>query len=155
MNRVAIATCKLVCRLVKQGTMRRSEVAEILFQESDSETSAFSLSQFDSTAYKFDIHERSRGQTEKRDICNGVAARLAALRDRILAAGKAALPPSRAVMGPPFVPALDFLRRLVLDAAEPAAAAAAAEIAAEIAAAGPDCTASRAVGCKRLRQSGP
>ena len=95
---------------------------------------------------------------ENRDMrahCSAVAERLAVLRDRILAAGKAALPPSRAVMGPPFVPALDFLRRLVLDAAEPAAAAAAAEIAAEIAAAGPDCTASRAVGRKRLRQSGP
>jgi hypothetical protein len=52
-----------------------------------------------------------------RSICRGVLLRLAALRDRIRAAGRAVLPPSRAVMGPPFVPALDFLRGLVLDAA--------------------------------------
>ena len=45
-----------------------------------------------------------------------VADRLSALRDRIRADGRATLPPSRAVMGPPFVPALDFLRRLVLAA---------------------------------------
>ncbi len=49
--------------------------------------------------------------------CGGVATRLAALRDRIRANGTAVLPPSRAAMGPPFVPALDYLRRLVLDAA--------------------------------------
>ncbi len=64
-------------------------------------------------------------------LCQEVELRLATLRGRICAAGKAKLPHSRAVMGPPFVPALDFLR----DAVRSLAVAAAAEAAAAAAAA--------------------
>eukprot|EP00291_Cryptomonas_curvata_P007944 CAMPEP_0172181610 /NCGR_PEP_ID=MMETSP1050-20130122/17920_1 /TAXON_ID=233186 /ORGANISM="Cryptomonas curvata, Strain CCAP979/52" /LENGTH=114 /DNA_ID=CAMNT_0012854925 /DNA_START=379 /DNA_END=720 /DNA_ORIENTATION=- len=49
------------------------------------------------------------------DVRRGVLRRLAALRDRISAAGAAVLPPSCAAMGPPFLPALDFLSTLILD----------------------------------------
>ena len=142
---VGLTAFHLINKLVKQGTMKPCEVVQILrccsksirtpapgvHPRNDGDPArSDSCHSDDSNAAVAHIHPPHY----MRSLCIGVAARLAALRDRILAAGKAALPPSRAVMGPPFVPALDFLRRLVLDAVEPAAAAAAAEIAAAAAA---------------------
>ena len=135
---VGLTAFHLINKLVKQGTMKPCEVVQILRCCSKSiRTRQPCLNPARSDSCHSDSNAavaHIQLSLYMRSLCIGVAARLAALRDRILAAGKAALPPSRAVMGPPFVPALDFLRRLVLDAAEPAAAAAAAEIAAAAAA---------------------
>ena len=104
----AYATYCLVCQLVKQGKMSQVDVDQIVARCCQANTCA---------------HPSVRPGT--RPLCAGVAARLAALRDRIRATGTALLPPSRAVLGPPFIPALDLLRSLVLDAGGSASATAA------------------------------
>ena len=128
----ALATLSLIRALVKEGTMSPVTTRQIL--ERSNACHLQCRASESSTESDSDVVSAAMRCLENRDMrahCSAVAERLAVLRDRILAAGKAALPPSRAVMGPPFVPALDFLRRLVLDAVEPAAAAAAAEIVAK------------------------
>jgi hypothetical protein len=125
-DRIKFATYSLICRLVKTGTIEPSEVSEFLRRcsaQNIDEINArlhFSRPQpiIPDTSTKSDTsmknNDNSSGITE---LCGGVAALLATLRDCILTNGTAVLPPSRAAMGPPFVPALDYLRRLVLDAA--------------------------------------
>ena len=115
----ALTTHTLVALLVKQGSVSPTEIVEHLQvqvlapcpahgpqPDADDEDIAANRRLTDPAASPVDRH-----------LCVCVAARLAALRDRIRACGSAVLPPSRAVMGPPFVPALEFLRGLVLDAA--------------------------------------
>ena len=127
---VTFVTNCIVCRLVKQTTICLFEVSEILqrlwksLQQCNhySTTCSQHSSQTQPEAYNTSIapipsHPQSCTQPGFYALCSGVAARLAALCDHIRLNGTAVLPPSRAVMGPPFVPALQFLRGLVLQAA--------------------------------------
>ena len=121
---ITFATFILIRKLVKQGTLKKENVVEILNSCSKCLLDSFnhrpsirsngsdSVSSAIDAAVSIGITFPPGNST----LCGGVAARLAALRDRIRASGSVVLPPSRAVMGPPFVPALEFLRGLVLDA---------------------------------------
>jgi hypothetical protein len=117
------ATFALIKKLVKQGTMDQTQVIQILricsridkssaAVDADAARSQCSLPGDVAPALRDFEHD-----TDIRSICRSVLLRLAVLRDRISEAGEAVLPPSCAIMGPPFVPALDFLHSLVLGAA--------------------------------------
>jgi hypothetical protein len=79
------------------------------------ETDAAAATAVDAATAEETCTEEERIEADRVDwlLCQEIELRLAALRDRICTAGQAKLPHSRAVMGPPFVPALDFLRDAV------------------------------------------
>jgi hypothetical protein len=136
------ATQSLISKLVRKGTLDISEIAEVLSQtarsgKDDAETPAAAAAspadpeprppadesepicvaaEYDAAAASAAAAaEEARAEEARVNVlvCQEVELRLAALRDRIRAAGTAKLPHSRAAMGPPFVPALDFLRHAV------------------------------------------
>ena len=121
---VVFATVSLINALVKKGTMSVKEARQVLEQS----CSCGSLKSIcsDPPRRRSDASESDCDITAATIICSmqadiaalsiEVAGRLKALCDRIRSRGKASLPTSRAVMGPSFVPALDFLRSLILDA---------------------------------------
>ncbi len=125
---VTWVTFVLVTKLVKQGTIDRKQVLEIILKTSarigvdagasaDAGPGASRIGPHEPACDAAAARPDSHHHPDTGPICRAVQLRLAALRDRIRAAGTAVLPPSRAVMGPPFVPALEFLRQLVVDAA--------------------------------------
>ena len=125
---ITFATYCLVRKLEKQGKIKKSEVAEILQRCCERLPSRNLISSIDN-AHCLDSKTRTaaaavaahcRLQPGVSSLCGGVAARLASLRDRIKTSGSAILQPSTAIMGAPFIPALDFLRTLVLDVAKTA-----------------------------------
>jgi hypothetical protein len=127
-----------MCKLVKQGTMDQAQVIEILRSSSricnasapPADTNTLRLETTSSAeeigCKTTESRRDSYSDIDIRPICRSILLRLSVLRDRISAAGEAILPPSRAIMGPPFVHALDFLHSLVLSAAASSAAAGAA-----------------------------
>ncbi len=132
---MTLATYTLICMMVKHGTIEQKQVIDIVRHYSSSPSTPFC----DSTPTPAP-HEKSKmaehteangsrgslphlGLYENRLLYAGIQSRLAALRDRIHASGKAVLRPSNAIMGPPFAPALAFLRGVVRDVAASASPA--------------------------------
>jgi hypothetical protein len=115
--------------LVKQGTIQHKQAVCIImhFSRSTAAPSCDTISAPHEATKEADLvgaeaSSPSAPTPERlRLLCAGILARLAALRERIQASGRAVLRPSNAIMGRPFVPALDFLRRVVSDVAAPAA----------------------------------
>ena len=131
---VTLASYTLICMVVKQGTIERKQVIDIIHH--------FSLSTADPFCEKAPTPPQAlESKTSKhlgiegsgcisphtelheiRLLCAGILSRLATLRERIHAYGKAVLRPSNAIMGPPFAPALDYLQGLVREISLSAAA---------------------------------
>jgi hypothetical protein len=129
---VTLATYTLVCMMVKQGTIEHTQVIDIVLHFTSSMAPPFLRQPTSRTVSKASDLVEAEGLScnlsdiqlhEHRLLCAGIQSRLAALRERILASGKAVLRPSNAIMGPPFAPALDFLRNVVREVSASAAAA--------------------------------
>eukprot|EP00291_Cryptomonas_curvata_P002329 CAMPEP_0172203482 /NCGR_PEP_ID=MMETSP1050-20130122/31314_1 /TAXON_ID=233186 /ORGANISM="Cryptomonas curvata, Strain CCAP979/52" /LENGTH=339 /DNA_ID=CAMNT_0012881713 /DNA_START=302 /DNA_END=1321 /DNA_ORIENTATION=+ len=133
------ATFALIQKLVKQGTMDHAQAFEIIRRcprigapvhadvtHHDAPRPSREFVCAKAAAYCGSDHDPGI-----RPICCGVLLRLESLIDCISTTGAAILPPSCAAMGPPFLPALDFLSTLILDSdadaeSSPTAAAAVA-----------------------------
>jgi hypothetical protein len=116
-----LTTHTLVTMLVKRGTLTLEDIEEYFRTHSQMHFCPAHGPQPEADDHDHSVPASPRPSDSPSNVvdqhlCICVAARLAALRDRIRANGTAVLPPSRAAMGPPFVPALDYLRGLVLDA---------------------------------------
>jgi hypothetical protein len=112
--------------LVKQGAVEYKQVNDIVHRfSSPSAASPFceSASLPHETSTKSDPAEAGGSARslqhlelhEHRLLCAGIQSRLASLRERINASGKAVLRPSSAIMDQSFAPALDYLRGVVRD----------------------------------------
>jgi hypothetical protein len=131
---VTLATYTLVCMMVKQRTIEHKQVIDIVLHFSSSMAAPFlrqPTSPLRTVSKASDLVEAEGSSCNLSDIklrdhrllCAGIQSRLATLRERIHASGKAVLRPSNAIMGPPFAPALDFLRDVVREVSASAAAA--------------------------------
>lgn len=130
---VTMATYYLICKLVEKGTIDKREVLDILKIVSNKKDLLFETNTTNSSV---NVNMASKESADlvsnlDADLSSSVLERLEMFGSRIRAAGKATLVPSRAVMGPPFAPALDFLRGVVRDAVirDPEPSATAAEVA--------------------------
>ena len=119
---VTLGTYSLVCKLVECGTIDRCQVTGILDEllrsrkaskGNTSSSKPLNVQPSPSSTEPFSDAERH----VQAEIYAGIQARLDALSQRIRTSGRASLPPSKAVMGPPFAPALDFLRGILRDIA--------------------------------------
>lgn len=117
---VIIATVQLVNKLVKQGTMTIQETRHLLEKSCccGMDADDFSRRCVNSSESDCDVIAAivlCGMQADISALSHDVASRLASLHERIRRCGKAVLPTSKAVMGPAFLPALEYLRGLVLE----------------------------------------
>ena len=112
---ITMATYLLVCKLVEKGTIEKRDAVHILDMVSTKRDPLFESNTNKTLLIVGDNHSTSTIRVDAA-LCSGVLDRLEMFSNRIRSSGKAILPPSKAVMGPPFAPALDFLREVIREA---------------------------------------
>jgi hypothetical protein len=122
-----LMTCALVMKLVANGSIRKSEILEILQSQQVRENADGNADHFASEtdfghsasicgmAQEAATSKQTGQRPLDNQLCRSVQSKLSSLSSRITRLGRAILPPSTNIMGKQFVPALDFLHEALQD----------------------------------------